>query len=89
MSALDFDFYRLAILSPQGYRVYLNGHEIVSYGWWHDRPSYTGWDLDSSKLKKGTNVIAAYGVMAYDPQTKQPLAQMDLMIEGLKLSDLE
>jgi hypothetical protein len=40
-------------------------------------------------LKKGTNVIAAYGVMAYDPQTKQPLAQLDCMIEGLALKDLE
>ncbi len=92
VDALDFDFYRLAILSPQGYKVYLNGHEIVGYGWWGDRPSYGGWELDSSKiqhLKKGTNVLAAYGVMAYDPQTKQPLAQMDLMIEGLKLSDLK
>jgi hypothetical protein len=40
-------------------------------------------------LKKGANVIAAYGVMAYDPQTKQPLAQMDCLIEGLKMSDLQ
>jgi hypothetical protein len=90
--SLDFDFYRLAILSPQGYRVYLNGHEIVGYGWWADRPSYGGWELDSGKtqhLKKGTNVLAAYGVMAYNPQTKEPLAQMDLMIEGLKIKDLE
>jgi hypothetical protein len=92
VDALDYDFYRLNILSPQGYRVYLNGQEIVGYGWWGDRPIYSGWELDSSKtqhLKKGTNVIAAYGVMAYDPQTKQPLAQMDCMIEGLKLSDLK
>ena len=89
VDSLDFDFYRLAILSPQGYKGYLNGQEIVGYGWWADRPSYGGWDFDSSKLKKGTNVIAAYGVMAYDPQTKQPLAQMDCMIEGLKLKDLE
>jgi hypothetical protein len=92
VDSLDFDFYRLAILSPQGYRVYLNGHEIVGYGWWADRPSYGGWELDSGMtqhLKKGTNVLAAYGVMAYDPQTKLPLAQMDLMIEGLKLRDLE
>ena len=92
VDALDFDFYRLAILSPQGYKVYLNGHEIVGYGWWGDRPSYGGWELDSNKiqhLKKGPNVLAAYGVMAYDPQSKQPLAQMDLMIEGLKLKDLE
>jgi hypothetical protein len=92
VDALDYDFYRLSILSPQGYKVYLNGHEIVGYGWWGDRPSYGGWELDSGKtqhLKKGTNVLAAYGVMAYDPQTKEPLAQMDCMIEGLKLSDLK
>lgn len=37
----------------------------------------------------GSNVLAAYGVMAYNPETKEPLAQMDCMIEGLKLGDLE
>ncbi len=29
VDSLDFDFYRLAILSPQGYKVYLNGQKIT------------------------------------------------------------
>jgi hypothetical protein len=30
--ALDYDSYRLSILNPQGFKVYLNGHPIVGYG---------------------------------------------------------
>ena len=50
------------------------------------------WNLDRSEvrhLKKGTNVLAVYGNVEYDQNTKQPFGQMDCMIEGLKLKDLE
>jgi hypothetical protein len=83
---------RLNILTPQGFRVFLNGQEIASYGWWQTRPFYAGWLLGPGEiqhLKKGTNVTAAYGVVAFDPQTNLPLGQMDCMIEGLKLSDMK
>jgi len=39
-------------------------------------------------LKEGTNVLAAYGNMEYHKKTKEPAAQMDLYIEGLRLSDI-
>jgi hypothetical protein len=90
VDALDYDSYRLSILCPQGFHVYLNGHQIAGYGWWQDKPHYAPWDAVSPKhLKKGTNVFAVYSNVEYDQNTKQPFGQMDCMIEGLKHSDLE
>jgi hypothetical protein len=90
VDALDYDSYRLSILCPQGFHVYLNGHQIAGYGWWQDKPHYAPWDAVSPKhLKKGTNVLAVYSNVEYDQNTKQPFGQMDCMIEGLKLSDLK
>jgi hypothetical protein len=90
VDALDFDSYRLSVLTPQGFKIYLNGHEIAGYGWWFDKPHYAPWDADVRRhLKKGTNVLAVYGNAEYDDKTKQPFGQMDCLIEGLKLSDLE
>ena len=40
-------------------------------------------------LKRGTNVLAAYGNVEYDRKTHEPAGQMDLFIEGLKMSDLK
>ena len=40
-------------------------------------------------LKKGTNVLAAYGNVEYKKNTHEPVGQMDLCIEGLKMSDLK
>ena len=90
IDALDYDSYRLSILCPQGFHVYLNGHQIAGYGWWQDKPHYAPWDAVSPKhLKKGTNVLAVYSNVEYDQNTKQPFGQMDCMIEGLKMSDLQ
>jgi len=89
---LDYDSYRLSILNPQGYKVYLNGHQIVSYGWWANKPNYGPWALEAGKvahLKKGTNFIAVYSNVEYDEKTKVPFGQLDCLIEGLKHSDLE
>jgi hypothetical protein len=90
VDALDFDSYRLSVLTPQGFKVYLNGHEIAGYGWWFDKPHYAPWDADIRQhLKKGTNVLAVYANLEYDEQTRKPFGQMDCLIEGLKHSDLE
>lgn len=89
IDALDFDSYRVSILCPQGFRIYLNGHEIAAYGWWQDKPHYAPWDSSASQnLKTGTNTIAVYSNIAYDDSTKAPYGQVDCVIEGLKLSDL-
>jgi hypothetical protein len=88
--ALNFDSYRVCILCPQGFRIYLNGHEIASYGWWQDKPHYAPWASVSPKhLKIGTNTIAVYSNVEYNQETKIPFGQVDCMIEGLKLKDLE
>jgi len=90
IDAADCDLYRLSILTPQGFKVYLNGHEIAGYGWWFDKSHYAPWGCDAGRhLKIGTNVLAVYANAEYDQNTKQPFGQMDCMIEGLKLSDLE
>ena len=89
IDALDFDSYRVIILCPQGFRIYLNGNEIAAYGWWQDKPHYAPWDSSASQnLKTGTNTIAVYSNIAYDDSTKAPYGQVDCVIEGLKLSDL-
>jgi hypothetical protein len=92
VEALDFDSYRMSILNPQGFKVYLNGHPIVGYGWWQTKPFYAPWPLgpgEVAHLKKGTNVIAVYTNVEYDGTTKAPFGQVDCSIEGLKHSDLE
>jgi hypothetical protein len=92
VDALDFDSYRLSILARQGFRVFLNGHAIDTYGWWKDMPHYRPIVLGPGQvrhLNKGTNVLAAYGNVEYDNQTGDPRGQMDLFIEGLRMSDLE
>jgi hypothetical protein len=92
VDAVDCDSYRLSILARQGFHVYLNGHQIETYVWWKDMPHYRALVLDAGQikhLKKGTNVLAAYGNVEYDDKTHEPSGQMDLFIEGLKKSDLE
>ena len=89
---LDYDSYRLSILNPQGFKVYLNGHQIVGYGWWQNKPHYAPWPLgpgEVAHLKKGTNVIAVHSNVEYDGTTKAPFGQLDCYFEGLKHSDLE
>lgn len=92
VDAVDCDSYRLSILARQGFRVFLNGHEIHTYGWWKDLPHYRPIVLSAGEikhLKTGTNVLAAYGNVEYDQNTQAPSGQMDLFIEGLKKSDLK
>jgi hypothetical protein len=90
VDALNYDSYRLSILCPQGFHVYLNGQQIAGYGWWQDKPHYAPWDSSVAQhLKKGTNVIAIYSNVDYDQNTKAPFGQIDCMVEGLKLSDLD
>ncbi len=92
VDALDCDSYRLTILARQGFRVFLNGHEIHTYVWWKDMPHYRPIVLGAGEikyLKKGTNVLAAYGNVEFDNRTPAPCGQMDLYIEGLKKSDLQ
>jgi hypothetical protein len=92
VDALDFDAYRLCILARQGFRVFLNGHEISSYVWWVDLPHYSPRDLSpaaAGHLKTGINVLAAYGNVEFDRNTHEPRGQMDLCIEGLRMADLK
>jgi hypothetical protein len=92
VDALDCDSYRLSILARQGFRVFLNGHELDTYVWWKDMPHYRPIVLGAGEikhLKTGTNVLAVYGNVEYDSKTQGPCGQMDCMIEGLKKSDLQ
>jgi hypothetical protein len=89
---LAYDSFRLSILAKQGFHVYLNGHKISSYVWWKDMPHYRFITLSENQvklLKKGRNVLAAYGNVEYDKNTIKPSGQMDLLIEGLNTANLE
>jgi hypothetical protein len=92
---LNKDYYRLRILSPQGYRVYLNGHKIHSYVWFHNTPSYVEILLGPGEvkhLKKGVNTLAVQGVVRYDKDRKtgeyNEMAQMDVYLDALDKADL-
>jgi len=92
LDAVDCDLYRLSILAKQGFHVYLNGHKIHTYIWWKDMPHYRLIVLGTGEirhLKKGANVLAAYGNVQYGREPYKPAGQMDLFIEGLKMSDLK
>jgi len=83
---LDYESYRISVLARQGFHVYLNGHKINTYIWWKDEPQYRPVDLTREhikRLKKGTNVLAAYANFEYDRRTQEPHASMDLWIEGI------
>ena len=92
MDAVDCDWYRLSILAKQGFDVYLNGHKIHTYIWWKDMPHYRPIVLragDVEHLNEGINVLAAYGNVEYEKESHKPAGQMDLFIEGLKMTDLK
>lgn len=93
---LDYDYFRLNILSDQGYHIYLNGQRIHSYGWFSHIPEHRRVMLGKNELKhlkKGTNTLAVRGVVRYekDKETEEyhPVGQMDLSVEGLKNEVLE
>lgn len=91
IDAVDCDAYRLSILARQGFRVFLNGHPIDTYGWWKDQPHYRTIPLGPGQiryLKPGTNILAAYANVEYDRRTQEPEGQMDFFIEGLKMPEL-
>ena len=82
---LNYEQFRLSILSRQGFHVYLNGHKIHTYIWWKDAPYYRSIVLQpehAAHLKKGVNVLAAYSNVHYDG-AQHPYASIDLSIEGL------
>ena len=87
---LNFDSYRIAVLARQGFRVYLNGHEIHAYGWWQDKPQYGSIVLEEEQiqyLKKGKNVLAVYANDQYSPDSPEHYAALDLRIEGITRAD--
>ena len=92
LDSLDYDYIRIAVLANQGYRIYLNGHQIHQYGWWAD-PHYAPKELGPNELKhlkKGTNVIAVYANAAYKDYKvgEQLIGQLDVRVEGLIKSEL-
>ena len=95
VSDLDYDYYRINILTARGYTIYLNGKKIKSYPWTAHYPQYVKIMLTDpirKHLKKGANTLAVYGMVGYEKDKKtgeyHPIGQMDVSIEGLKKADL-
>ncbi len=89
LDVVDFDFVRISVLSNQGYRIYLNGHEIHTYIWWKNMPHYRKITLEREQtrhLKKGVNSLAVYSNVEYSKG--ETLGQVDVFLEGLKEEDL-
>jgi len=92
---LDYDYYRIRILSAQGYRIYLNGHSIDGWNWAAHYPEYRKImlkDFVRKHLKKGANTLVAYSMAGYEKDKKtedyHAIGQMDVSIEGLKKDEL-
>jgi hypothetical protein len=92
---LDYDYYRIMILTAKGYTIYLNGNKIRSYPWSSHFPRYEKIVLTEAlgkHLKKGVNSLAVYCMAGYEQDKKtgeyHPIGQMDLWIEGLKKGEL-
>ena len=86
----DFESYRIAILARQGFKVYLNGHEIHTYIWWQDHARYSSIVLNADQvqfLKKGKNVLAAYANDQYEENSPERYAALDLWVEGITKAD--
>jgi len=93
---LDYDYYRIWLLTAKGYTIYLNGDQIKSYPWSSHFPRYEKIMLDDSArkhLKKGTNTLAVYCIAGYEKDEKtdeyHPIGQIDISIEGLMKKDLK
>jgi hypothetical protein len=87
---LNYESYRLAIISRQGYHVYLNGEKIHSYAWWTDQPQYGCIVLSPDQvkhLKKGKNVLAIYANDQYTEESPEHYAALDAWIEGITKAD--
>jgi hypothetical protein len=92
---LDYDYYRIRLLTAKGYTIYLNGGKIKSYPWSSHFPRYENLVMTealSKHLKKGANTLAVYGMAGYeqDKETGEyhPIGQLDISIEGLKVGEL-
>jgi len=95
MTDLDYDFYRISILSDQGYHIYLNGHKIHTYRWFSHFPKYDKVMLRGNQtgyLKKGTNTLAVYSNARFEQdkqgETYHLVGQVDISIEGLKKKEI-
>ena len=92
MESVDYDKYRLRVLANKGFTVYLNGKRIVNYGWWEKKPYYKSFEIgkgSNKHFKKGTNVLAVYAGAGYKQDGFEPIAQIDLYIEGFDTSQLK
>jgi hypothetical protein len=92
VAELDDDYFRIRILSDQGYHIYLNGKKIHSFGWFAHFPAYKNILLTGElkkHLKKGTNTLAVHCNARFEQDRKtgdyQRVGQIDLWIEGLKI----
>jgi hypothetical protein len=92
---LDYYYYRIRLLSDQGYNIHLNGQKIHGFVWFQHFPRYEQimlTDVIRKNLKKGANTLAVYCNVRYEKDKKteeyHAIGQMDLSIEGLKKADL-
>jgi hypothetical protein len=93
---LDYDYFRVSILSDQGYHIYLNGQKIHTYIWFQHYPKYHEIMLGEAQtkhLRPGKNTLAVFCNVRYEQDREtgvyHPVGQMDLAIEGLKKAELE
>lgn len=88
---LDYEQIRLAVMSNQGYDVYLNGGRIDiqgkhTYIWYADNPVYREIllnDKHKALLKKGRNILAVYTNVGYDSKSGEPKGSVDVLLEGI------
>lgn len=88
---LDYEQFRIAVMSNQGFDVYINGGRIDiqgkhTYIWYQNNPYYREIVLEDrhkALLRKGRNVMAVYTNVEYHPKSGEPYGAIDVLLEGI------
>ncbi len=90
-SKLDYELYRISVLSANCYKVFINGKQVAARSKNEIFPRYVGDHAKSWKalnLKQGRNTIALITNHYLHKRAKNAQAQADVRLEGLQASEL-
>lgn len=91
LADLDYAVYRVGVLAGGCYALYINGKKLDAVLRPYDFPRYAGRqvkDLKELNFKQGRNTIAVIANHAFpENRSTEPMAQIDVAIQGLRESD--
>ncbi|OVE77360.1 hypothetical protein BVX99_02775 [bacterium F16] len=90
MENLDYEAFRLRVLTRYGHMIYLNGHLIRSFPWYTGPGKYRPKPMNEDQtiyLKHGTNTLAVYANSVGEKPSEKRDAIIDVDLEGFKHAD--